>query len=109
MNAFVAVLKRLRDIAAAKLAAQPVDDIQPVIVAKANNVIPIKRPGILARIQQAGEYDDISKPTYSAPLVYTHNSGGRGVNINDEFTDARWRDEATENYRADRLRQWRPE
>jgi hypothetical protein len=111
MNAFVAVLKRLRDIAAAKLAAQPVD-IQPDIrILAKDNVVTLKpkRKSILDAIASAGDYaDDISKPSYSQPLVYTHNTGGSGVNINDEYTDARWRDEATENYRADaRKTTWR--
>jgi hypothetical protein len=114
MNAILAVLKSIRDVAKLKLAAAPVDDAPTVIVAKKDNVVPIKpkqKPGLLERLQHAGDYDDAGKPTYSMPLVHTHNSGGRGTNINDDplFNGARWRDEATENYRADSLRQWRPE
>lgn len=112
MNAFVAGLKRLRDIAAAKLAAKPVDDAPAIVVAKSNNVVPLpKRMGLLEALSHAGDYDDAPKPVVSMPLVHTHNSGGRGVNINDDplFNGARFDDAATRQWRADQRKQWRPE
>jgi hypothetical protein len=46
------------------------------------------------------------EPTVSMPLVYT--AGMHAVtNINDEFTDARWSDQSTENWRADQRKRWR--
>jgi hypothetical protein len=88
-NAFVEAIRRLRDAAAAKLAAQPVDDAPTIAVAKANNnIIPLpkRKPGLLAALASAGDYADEPKPTYSMPLVHTHNSGGsRAINLNDEF------------------------
>jgi hypothetical protein len=89
MTIFWDALKALRDAAKAKRAAKlaaPPDDITKV--AKANNVVPLKpkRTGLLEAIAHAGDHDDAGKPTYSMPLVHTHNGGGsRAINLNDEF------------------------
>jgi hypothetical protein len=104
-------LKALRDGVLAARAAKLPDDITPVVVAKGNNnIIPLpKRPGLLARIQHAGDYaDDVPKPA-SLPLVYTAGMH-TATSISGEFAnDPRFDAEvATRQWLADqRKTTWR--
>jgi hypothetical protein len=113
MNAMVAALKALRDGAlerAAKLAAKRADDAPTIVVAKGNNnIIPLpKRPGLLARIQHAGDHDDAPKAEpVSLPLGIT-SSLHTAHSIASEFDgDARFDDAATRQWRQDQTKQWR--
>jgi hypothetical protein len=98
-------LKSIRDAAAAKLAAQPVDDVPTNAVA--NNIVTL-RPKSAKRIKPVVVDDAPPTPPASMPLVITA-SWHTAQSISHEFDgDPRFDAEAaTRQWRQDQTKEWR--